>query len=140
MSGKLEKLLTKQQQLKEQIRQEKSKESQQQRKLDTRKKILAGAMVLEWINQGKFSEETLLAGLDGFLSRDQDRAVFGLPLKAATGDTELSPPKPPAKPAAPSTTNAAITQQIGSTAPTLPAPRTRLVERQEQAELEKEFF
>ena len=140
MSGKLDKLKAKEKELKEQIKREQSKEAQQQRKIDTRKKILVGAMLLHRVEQGQFLEAELLIMLDGFLSRDQDRAIFGLPLKAAATGTEPPPPNPPEKPAVPSSTNDAITRQVGSPTPPLPAPRTRLVERQEQAELEKEFL
>jgi hypothetical protein len=33
---------------------------------------------LQWVKDGKLSEEDLLAGLDSFLIRDYDRAVFDL--------------------------------------------------------------
>ena len=45
----------------------------------TRRKILAGAMVLDRIAHKELSEKLFKADMDRFLDRDQDRALFGLP-------------------------------------------------------------
>jgi large subunit ribosomal protein L7/L12 len=50
-----------------------------ERKADTRRKILMGALVLEKIQQGEMDRTPLLAWLDQALSRDADRALFDLP-------------------------------------------------------------
>jgi hypothetical protein len=50
-----------------------------ERAADTRKKILIGAYFLEVKYKGK--EEELTKIMDGFLIRDNDRALFGLPPK-----------------------------------------------------------
>ena len=47
MTSRLEQLLKKQEQLKAQIRQEKNKLSQAERKQDTRRKILLGALMMD---------------------------------------------------------------------------------------------
>ena len=56
------------------------KEVSQKRKVDTRKKILAGAYILE-----KHEREGTLDGfvkeLDVFLNRAHDRILFGLPVR-----------------------------------------------------------
>jgi hypothetical protein len=52
--------------------------SQRERREDTRRKILIGAMILEHIEQGRYSREALKAALDRFLTRDADRALFEL--------------------------------------------------------------
>lgn len=54
-------------------------ESKAQRTIDTRKKILVGAIVLANVESGKFPKEKLLALLDSVLTRPDDRALFDLP-------------------------------------------------------------
>ena len=79
MSGSLEqrlKLLKTQQQRVEQRR--RTFESRQARKDDTRRKILVGALVLARVQQGRFSEGELRGWLDEALTREDDRALFGL--------------------------------------------------------------
>ena len=58
-------------------------ESTEQRKLDTRRKILAGAWILHRIDQDTDDRLRLMLmqGLDDFLERDKDRALFNLPPK-----------------------------------------------------------
>jgi hypothetical protein len=56
--------------------------SRRDRKADTRRKILIGAVVMAKIEQGVFEEKTLKAWLDKALTRDDDRALFGLDGKA----------------------------------------------------------
>ena len=54
------------------------------RKLDSQKKLLIGVAILEAIKQGTWTEADLLAVVDRGLTRDHERAVFGLPpLQAA---------------------------------------------------------
>ncbi len=61
--------------------------SQRERREDTRRKILIGAMILEHIEQGRYSREALKAALDRFVTRDADRALFELaPLTDARED------------------------------------------------------
>lgn len=78
-NNKIDKIQQQIQALKEQLKKEKSKENVRQRKIDTRKKILLGAMLMHWVETGQFKEADLLEGLDKFLVRNIDRALFGLP-------------------------------------------------------------
>ena len=48
------------------------------RKQDTRKKVLAGAMLLELMARDAAVQAQMLARLSGFLTRPDDRALFGL--------------------------------------------------------------
>lgn len=74
----LDALLKKQAMIEARIQLLKSKETSQKRKDDSRKKILAGAYLLEKHEKAGTLEE-LVQELDGFLSRKNDRALFGLP-------------------------------------------------------------
>ena len=53
-------------------------QGQRERKDDTRRKILVGAVVLAKVNQGVIGEADLRTWLAGALTRPQDRALFGL--------------------------------------------------------------
>ena len=61
------------------IQRVRSRESQEERKRETRRKILAGAMVLDRVKRKDLSEKLFKADMERFLDRDQDRALFGLP-------------------------------------------------------------
>ena len=61
-------------------------ESTKARKLDTRRKILAGACVLAIAEKDQDAGKRLRASLDEFLKLDRDRVLFGLKPR----------PKPPA--------------------------------------------
>ena len=52
--------------------------SKRARAADTRKKILVGAIVLAKVEQGAFDEKLLRRWLDQALTREDDRALFGL--------------------------------------------------------------
>lgn len=60
--------------------------SRRARKDDTRRKILAGAIVLAKVHSGDLDPKTFQQWLDQGLVRDDDRALFELP------------PRPPAAP------------------------------------------
>lgn len=55
-----------------------SAESSKRRAADTRKKILIGTAILATVGQGKLPAEVLLRLLEQHLTRDADRALFGL--------------------------------------------------------------
>jgi hypothetical protein len=77
---KLKLLVEKRNAVNARIRREQNKVKAGERKDDTRRKILAGAAVLEWAERdGEFSVE-LMTELQRFLVRDADRALFGLSL------------------------------------------------------------
>ena len=64
------------------IQRVKGREQQAERKRETRRKILAGAMVLDRLARGEVAEKLFRADMDRFLERDQDRALFDLPPRA----------------------------------------------------------
>ena len=57
---------------------EKSKLQGLARKQDTRRKILAGALLLELMAKDTEFQKTMLGKLSAFLTRPDDRALFGL--------------------------------------------------------------
>ena len=56
----------------------KALDSRRDRKADTRRKILIGAIVLAKIDQGEFDRALLHRWLDATLTRPADRALFDL--------------------------------------------------------------
>ena len=54
---------------------------------DTRRKILAGALVLEMMERDEATKQRFLERLDKFLKRQDDRRLFGLPALAAEKET-----------------------------------------------------
>ena len=63
------------------IRRQQYRLSLQERKRDTRRKILAGSWVLALAEKDQDAALRLRKGLDEFLARDQDRELFGLSLR-----------------------------------------------------------
>lgn len=55
-----------------------SAEREQQRKDDTRKKILIGACMLKLAEENQEANERMLKQLDNFLTNDRDRDLFNL--------------------------------------------------------------
>lgn len=69
-------------------------QARRDRKQDTRRKILAGAVVLTRVAEGKLSEVEFRAWLDAALTRPDDRALFDLPSATGGGEPlQLKPPK-----------------------------------------------
>ena len=52
--------------------------SRRERAADTRRKILAGALILAKVEAGEFESRTFRRWLDKALTREADRALFGL--------------------------------------------------------------
>lgn len=76
-----------------QKRQQQAKITNAKRKQDTRKKVLIGAAVLAKIQagDGDWTNDRLMTLLNGYLTRDDDRALFELPaLPEATESAEIS--------------------------------------------------
>ena len=71
----------KKQQLGNRITRLRNIKSTKKRKLETRRKILAGSWLLDRAAKNPDSARRLLQGLNGFLTRPQDRALFDLPTK-----------------------------------------------------------
>lgn len=83
---RLEKLLAKREEMNAKIRREQLRDRSRQRRLDTRRKILAGALVLT--EEDPAIQSWLARTIAKALTRDDERALFGLaPL----------PPEPPAQ-------------------------------------------
>ena len=78
MPTKLEQLEQQQANIKKKIQQEKSKQRKQSRKNDTRRKVLLGAYVQTKMEESEHYKAELLAGLATYLTRPNDRALFGL--------------------------------------------------------------
>lgn len=57
---------------------EKKRVAEQQRKEDTRKKILLGSYLLKKMNDNDANYQKILAELDAYLVEDRDRKLFGL--------------------------------------------------------------
>lgn len=52
---------------------------------DTRKKILAGALIIQIMENDEAAKHRFMKQLDGYLTREDDRALFGLtPLEKET--------------------------------------------------------
>ena len=56
------------------------------RQQDTRRKILAGAMLLEGMANDQELQKQMLANLSAFLTRPDDRALFGLSTAKASSE------------------------------------------------------
>ena len=68
----------KKQQIANRIVRLRNQESTKQRKIETRRKILAGAWVLHRSERDPADRQRLIQGLDGFLVHPRDRELFGL--------------------------------------------------------------
>lgn len=77
--SKLKRLVEQRNAINERIRQEENKVRASERKIDTRRKVLAGAAVLQWAKRDSDFSSRLMTELKAFLVRDDDRALFGLP-------------------------------------------------------------
>lgn len=63
--------------------------SKEERRLDTRRKILMGSMVQAAIDAGGNEGAELLVKLDAYLTRDDDRALFDMPPVVVDRQREL---------------------------------------------------
>ncbi len=77
LEGRLKQLKARQQRVEARRR---SIEAKRTRKADTRRKVLIGAIVMARVEQGRLPEAELHAWLDEALTRDDDRALFDLPV------------------------------------------------------------
>ena len=78
---KLKKLEDKQSHLRAQIQKLKAREATEERKRDTRKKVVIGAIILEMVKSGEWPEDKLNGLLDRKLTRLRDRELFDLPVE-----------------------------------------------------------
>ena len=79
MTTQLEKLKLKEAQIKARIQNLEAGEKTRERKKETQRKILFGAYMLQRVKEGDAVALELKAMLDGYLTRDHDRALFELP-------------------------------------------------------------
>ena len=77
--SKLKRLIEQRDAVSARIKQEQNKLRASERRIDTRRKILVGAAVLEWEKRDKEFSPRLMTELRRFLVRDADRELFGLP-------------------------------------------------------------
>jgi hypothetical protein len=77
--ARLKRLIEKRDAVIARIKQEQTKLNAIERRADTRRKVLAGAAVLEWAKRDSDFAKRLDAELKAFLVRDADRELFGLP-------------------------------------------------------------
>jgi hypothetical protein len=75
--AKLKQLTEKRNAMNARIRREQNKLAADKRKADTRRKVLAGAAVLEWAARDTDFSMRLMSELQRFLVRDADRVIFG---------------------------------------------------------------
>lgn len=70
--------------------QKRAAEAKRTRTEDTRRKVLVGAMMLEHMEKNEATRSSVMAKLDAFLTRADDRELFGLPPrdKNAPGEGE----------------------------------------------------
>ena len=76
---RLRKIEEKQARLKAEAQRVKARAREAERKRETRRKILAGAMVLDRVARGDLPEKLFLSDMDDFLERPHERALFELP-------------------------------------------------------------
>lgn len=79
-NSKLKQLIEKRNAVNARIKREQSKVKIDERKANTRRKVLAGATVLEWAGRDTEFSTRFTIELKRFLVRDTDRALFDLPL------------------------------------------------------------
>ena len=58
---------------------EKSKQKEQERKDNTRRKILLGSYLIKKMNANEANKEKILAELNDYLTENRDRQLFDLP-------------------------------------------------------------
>lgn len=68
---------------------ERSKQKEQERKDDTRRKILLGSYLIKKMNANEANKDKILAELNEYLTEDRDRQLFDLPLINATQEKPL---------------------------------------------------
>lgn len=78
MSDRLQKLKEQQEQLNAKIKRIEQKEKEQQRKVDTRKKILIGAMVLDKMSKSEKVNAKVISELSVYLTSERDKKLFDI--------------------------------------------------------------
>jgi len=89
-SQRLEKLMQRQADLQQKIRREQHKLGQQERRRETRRKIIAGAEALAQARDDPKWGRRLFERIDHNVERESDRELFGLPSRRpSSGGTQI---------------------------------------------------
>ena len=80
-AGKLQRLKQRKAQLDARIQREESRQRNRERKADTRRKILLGALLSDWMDKDDALRRKVRRRLDRYLTRKIDREVFDLALR-----------------------------------------------------------
>jgi hypothetical protein len=91
MSEAEDKLKAKRDRINARLRQLKGRQQREGRKAETRKKILAGAFLIEQAKRDPEVNAWMLKGLAWFLTRPEERALFGLPEAVSEKATSADP-------------------------------------------------
>ena len=91
ITQKIEQIMKRRDELNAQLKALRIKEQAQNRKNDTRRKILIGSVILKMIKSGDMQQHKLDNIMDKYLDRDQDRALFDLPSKASERSDTVTP-------------------------------------------------
>lgn len=78
MSKRLQQLLVRRDQIQARISDIQSRDRSRQRRLDTRRKILLGALLQHWMEDDDKLSQRVDQALEAFLTRAIDRQAFGL--------------------------------------------------------------
>lgn len=81
MNTELEQLKQKELKLKEKIKMVENKLKEKDRKSETRKKILFGAMVLHQMEKNEEYKTKMMKNLDNYLTSERDRKLFNFEIK-----------------------------------------------------------
>ena len=92
-NDKLKKLLEQRKALDAKIQLEQNRENEKKRKERTRRNILVGASVLDECSKNEELKTQIDKLLASFLTRDNDRALFGLPPLSPAQGTETKKPQ-----------------------------------------------
>ena len=93
---RLKKLKQRREQIEARIKNLEARDKAREKKRDTRRKILIGAFFMEQMEKDEPMKKKILAGLNGFLVRANDRELFGLPAKSQP-TKKSDPPRKPAE-------------------------------------------
>jgi hypothetical protein len=95
----VDKLKAKRDRINARLRQLQGREKRDARKVENRKKILAGAFLLEQARRDPQVNEWMLRGLGWFLTRDDERTLFELAPRLVTDKADTAAAETPAMPA-----------------------------------------
>lgn len=84
-SERVKKLKEQKKVIEQRLRKEQTRDKRKERKDETRRKILAGAWVLDEAKQRADFKEFVYGKLDSFLTRPADRVLFDLPPEKREG-------------------------------------------------------